>query len=309
LYIYLHRYDGRKEVEQMHLLDISQLSSFQIHEIFELTEKLTLKQEGNILDGKTFILFFPESSLRTRITFEKGIKDLGGECVLFPPEALDKREQLGDVIQYIENWADGVIIRHPDFSKIEELTRHTSVPIINAMTSDNHPCEILSDLYSISRRKENFQQLVYTFVGPASNISKSWMSIAKVMDLNFNHVFTRGNELCEDSRNYKFHTDLEGIFMDSEVILTDSLPIELRTNEYISNYQITLERMKLTKKHSMLNPCPPFFRNEEVSEDAISSDYFVGYAFKNHLIYVQQAILLYCLTTPAAAAGSINIIK
>ena len=66
----------------MHLLDISQLSSFQIHEIFDLTEKLTLKQEGNILDGKTFILFFPESSLRTRITFEKGIKDLGGRMRL-----------------------------------------------------------------------------------------------------------------------------------------------------------------------------------------------------------------------------------
>ena len=121
------------------------------------------------------------------------------------------------MIQYIENWADGVIVRHPDFSKIEELTRHTSIPIINAMSSVNHPCEILSDLYSISKRKENFQQLVYTFVGPASNISKSWMSIAKVMDLKFNHVCTRGNELCEDSRNYKFHTDLEGIFMDSEV--------------------------------------------------------------------------------------------
>jgi ornithine carbamoyltransferase len=70
-------------------------------------------------------------------------------------------------MQYIENWADGVIVRHSDYSEIEELSRHTSIPIINAMTSDNHPCEILSDLYSIRKLKENFKDLVYTFIGPA----------------------------------------------------------------------------------------------------------------------------------------------
>jgi len=82
--------------------------------------------------------------------------------------------------------------------------------------------------------------------------------------------------------------------MKSDVILTDSLPIEMRTNEYFNNYQITLERMMLTK-NAILNPCPPFFRGEEISEDAISSDYFVGYSFKKNLLFVQQAIVLHCL--------------
>jgi ornithine carbamoyltransferase len=280
----------------MHLLDINNLTSFQINEIFYLIENLRLIEEGHPLSGKTFILFFPETSLRTRITFEKGIKDLGGKCILFPPETLERREQLSDTIKYIENWADGIIIRHSDFGIIEELSRHSSIPIINAMTSFNHPCEILSDLYSISKTKENYKELTYTFVGPANNISRSWMEIAKVMNLNFNHVCISGNELGEESLNYKFHTDLEAILVDSDVILTDSLTKELRSNDdYISKYQITLERMRLTKQESILNPCPPFYRNEEVSEDAISSDYFVGYAFKKELIYVQQAVILYCL--------------
>jgi ornithine carbamoyltransferase len=278
----------------MNLLNINDLSEFQISEIFDLTEKLKLHKNTNILNGKTFILFFPESSIRTRITFEKGIKELGGDCILFPPETLDKREQLRDVIQYIENWAEAVIVRHSDFSKIQELTMFSSIPIINAMTSENHPCEILSDLYSISKLKKNYRDLVYTFVGESGNISKSWMHVAKVMDLDFNHVCTNGNELCEDNRNYKFHNDLEAILISSDVILTDSISSKLRTNEYINKYQITLERMKLTKKDSLLNPCPPFFRNEEISEEAISSDYFVGYAFKKNLIFVQQAIILYC---------------
>jgi ornithine carbamoyltransferase len=279
----------------MNLLDISELSSQQITGIFQLADRLKLKNDKNSLVGKTFILFFPESSLRTRITFEKGIKELGGECVLFPPETLDKREELSDIINYLENWADGVIVRHPDFSKIRELSSRSSIPIINAMTSHNHPCEILSDLYSICRIRENFKELVYTFVGTSGNICKSWADVATVMDLNFNHVCTRGHELGNGSPNYKFHTELEDILMKSDVILTDSLPKELRTNEYINKYQITLERMKLTKKNAILNPCPPFFRGEEISGDAISSDYFVGYSFKTNLLYVQQAIVLYCL--------------
>ncbi|WP_047152895.1 ornithine carbamoyltransferase, partial [Aneurinibacillus tyrosinisolvens] len=236
----------------LNLLSINDLSQLQISDIFDLTDKLKLHNDANVLSGKTFILFFPESSIRTRITFEKGIKDLGGECILFPPESLDKREQLRDVIQYIENWADGVIIRHSDLSKIEELSKYASIPIINGMTSDNHPCEILSDLYSISKIKENYRDLVYTFVGGAGNISRAWMNIAKVMDLKFNHVCTSGNELCKDNRNYKFHTDLETVLVSSDVILTDSLSSDLRTSEYINKYQITLERMKLTKTHSIL---------------------------------------------------------
>lgn len=81
----------------------------------------------------------------------------------------------------------------------------------------------------------------------------------------------------------------------SDVVLTDSLPINLRTEDYIKEYQITIERMNLTNKGALLNPCPPFFRNEEVSNEAISSDYFVGYEFKKNLLYVQQAIILFCL--------------
>ena len=220
---------------------------------------------------------------------------MGGQCILFPPETLDKKERLEDVIGYIENWADCLIIRHPSYPKIKELSEYSLIPIINAMTTENHPCEILSDFYSISKIKDNFRGLVYTFVGEANNISNTWMHIAKVMNLTFNHVCTIGNELSEDNRNYKFYTELETALISSDVILTDSLSVGLRTNEYISKYQITLERMKLTKDHSILNPCPPFFRNEEVSEDAISSNYFVGYEFKMNLIYVQQAIILYCL--------------
>jgi ornithine carbamoyltransferase len=115
------------------------------------------------------------------------------------------------------------------------------------------------------------------------------------MNLKFNHVCMSGNELGHDSDYYKFYTDLDEVLMLSDVVLTDSLPEEFRNEKYIANYQITLERMTLTPNGAMLNPCPPFFRAEEVSEDAISSEYFVGYTFKKDLLFVQQAIIMYCL--------------
>ncbi|MGF7050617.1 ornithine carbamoyltransferase [Paenibacillus sp. DS2015] len=278
----------------MNLLNLNDLTEDQISEIFNMTDILKMKKHSKLLSEKTFVLFFPETSIRTRITFERGIKDLGGNCIVFPPESLDAREELQDRIQYLENWADGVVIRHSDYSKVLELSRYSSIPIINAMTTENHPCEVISDLYSIRSLKENYKDLVYTFVGPAGNISRSWSDISEIMDLKFNHVCSHGNVLKADNRNYKFHTELESVLIDSDVILTDSLPVELRTKEYFSKYQINLERLELTRKHSILNPCPPFFRNEEVTEEAISSNYFVGYEFKKNLLYVQQAIILSC---------------
>jgi ornithine carbamoyltransferase len=278
----------------MNLLRITNFTSEQIHELFQLVDCLQ-EEHSYSLAGKTFILFFPESSIRTRMTFEKGIMDLGGRCLLFPPETLDKREELRDVLGYLENWADGVIVRHPKMATVTELAEFASIPVINAMTSENHPCEILADLYTMSRMKPNYKKLVYTFVGAASNISRTWLEAAEWLNLQFNQVCQSGYELGKDTINYQFYTDLDHVLPKSDVVLTDSLPEELRIRPYIDNYQITLEKMRMAKDGAILNPCSPFFRNEEVSSDAIDSDYFVGYEFKKNLLYVQQAILLYCL--------------
>jgi ornithine carbamoyltransferase len=279
----------------MNLLRITDLSAAQVMEIFQLADKLRKAPAGGELAGKTAILFFPESSIRTRITFEKAITDLGGHSIVFPPSTLDKREELEDVIKYIENWADFVVIRHSDFSKVCRLAEHSAIPVINAMTSENHPCEILSDLYALSCLRENYRELSYTFVGEKGNIARSWVEAAKVMGLKLRHVCIRGNEITEDNGYYTFHTELEEVLPLSDIILTDPLSAAIKTKEYIDKYQITLERMKKTREASLLNPCPPFYRGEEVSADAIASEYFVGYGFKKSLLYVQQAIILYCL--------------
>lgn len=138
------------------------------------------------MSGKTFVLFFPESSIRTRLTFEKGINDLGGQTVFLPSTTLDKREKLTDVVKYIENRANCIIVRHPENEKILGLSKNSNIPIINAMTSTNHPCEVLSDIYSISKIRDNYLELAYTFVGENGNIANSWMNIAKKRKISNN---------------------------------------------------------------------------------------------------------------------------
>lgn len=278
----------------MHLLSIKDLTIDDINEIFSLADQMQDNKEM-LLNGKNFVLFFPESSIRTRLTFEKGIKSIGGKCILFPPETLDKREALIDVAGYIENWADGIIVRHRELVKITQLAQNLDIPIINAMSSCNHPCEIISDLYSIRNMGRDYQSLTYTFVGENGNIGNTWRMAAEVLNLSLNHVSTENNRIKENDKNYTFTTDLEKVLPSTDVVLTDPLSKDTRIQEYIEKYQITLKRMQQCKDNSILNPCPPFFRGEEVSEDVIQSNYFVGYGFKKSLIFIQQGIILYCL--------------
>ena len=119
-----------------------------IYDIFALTDEVRKGKYQGILKGKSVILFFPNSSIRTRVSFEKGVYLLGGQSILFPMETLDKKEDIRDVCGYLNNWADLVIVRHKDIHLVEQMSACLSVPVINAMTDVNHPCEVLADMYT-----------------------------------------------------------------------------------------------------------------------------------------------------------------
>ncbi|MCR0411427.1 hypothetical protein MKC77_00590 [[Clostridium] innocuum] len=138
------------------LIRLTDYSKSDIYEIFEIADDLLKGKYKNFLKGKTVVMFFPNTSIRTRVTFEKGVYLLGGQAVLFPTETLDKKEDLQDVFGYLSNWADVLVIRHKDIHVLEKIARYSSVPVINAMTDVNHPCEIISDLYALSKIRDNF---------------------------------------------------------------------------------------------------------------------------------------------------------
>ncbi len=282
----------------MHLINFSELSQKKINDIFEIADCLKKEPQNykRILNGKNFVLFFPESSIRTRITFEKAIQALGATSILFPPSTLDKKEAMCDVTGYIKNWADGIVVRHADHSKVASMAKLSEIPVINAMTSENHPCEILSDLYTLKEMNENYSHQTYTFIGECGNIARTWVEAAEVLKLKFNHVFFESECIKEQNDPYyTFSTKLDGIIKQSDVVLTDPVPEASRTPEYLNLYQLTLDHMHKAPKGARLNPCPPFFRGAEVTAEVIDSPYFVGYGFKSNLLVVQQAVLLYCM--------------
>lgn len=273
-----------------HFIHLNDFSKQEIMHIFELADKIKADGGGsNCLKGKTIVLFFPESSIRTRVSFEKGIQMLGGNTILFSPEALDKKEDIRDAIGYLENWTDMVIVRHKDLSLIEYMVENSHIPIINAMTSVNHPCEILTDLYSLSKKYVDYSEKEYLFLGSRGNIGNTWKEASELVGFNFTQCCPRGYEIDGASVCY----DIDQAVVGKDIICTDSISSAVK-NDFIG-YQITLERLKYANVDACLNPCPPFFRGEEVSADAIDSEYFVGYEFKKSLLEVQQAIICYLL--------------
>ena len=148
-----------------HFIRLTNLQSSDIYEIFRIADQINAGKYNDFLNKKSVILFFPTSSIRTRVTFEKGIYLLSGQSILFPNDTLDKKEDLKDVCGYLNNWADFVIARHSDIHVLEKLAKYSKMPVINAMTDVNHPCEILSDLYSLSKIRDDFASDNYLFCG------------------------------------------------------------------------------------------------------------------------------------------------
>lgn len=265
------------------------LQSHDVYDIFNIADELSIGKYSNFLNEKTAVLFFPPSSIRTRITFEKGIYLLGGQPVLFPSDALDKKENLKDVCGYLNNWADIIIIRHKNIQLIEEFAKYSEVPVINAMSDINHPCEILSDMYSLSKIRDNFISDNYLFCGKNGNIGLTWKEASNVMGFALSQCCGIGYEMDGVNVYHNINTAIRG----KDIICTDSLSGE-ELNDF-KDCQITKEIMDMANQNAVLNPCPPFYRGEEVSDDAIQSKYFVEYEFKKNLLRIQQAIMIWCM--------------
>lgn len=273
--------------------NLIRLTDYQVHDIYDIFKIADEVQQGkynDILKGKSVVLFFPNSSIRTRVTFEKGIYLLGGQPILFPTETLDKKEDLKDVCGYLNNWADIVVARHKDIKVIEKISQYLKVPVINAMTDVNHPCEVLTDMYALSKMRQNFVNDKFLFCGKKGNIGLAWKEASDVMGFELEQCCGKGYEIGGIVTYDNVYDAIKG----KDIVCTDSLPSGILDD--FRECQVTVEAMKMANQGAILNPCPPFYRGEEVSDDVIDSHYFVGYKFKKYLLDVQQAIMIYCLT-------------
>ena len=268
-----------------HLIRLSDLSINDAHAIFRLADKFRAGKHRNCLKDHTVALFFPESSIRTRVTYERGIYLMGGQSVLFPPSSLDKKEDVGDVVAYLSNWVSGIVVRHKNIALLDKMANNKMIPIINAMTDVNHPCEMLSDVYALSKIFPDVSQLKILFVGACGNIALAWKEAAAL----FGFELTQSCPPKYAMDGVENIPDLKQAAVGKDVICTDSLSADKLPD--FAGYQITPEIMQ-SSGCKLLNPCPPFYRGEEVSAEVVQDDRygFVGYDFKSRNISQTESI-------------------
>ncbi|HWV49202.1 MAG TPA: ornithine carbamoyltransferase [Microbacterium sp.] len=268
-----------------HLIRLTDWTPADVDDVFALARRYRTC-DGPRLDGAV-AMFFPPSSIRTRASFERGAASAGLQPIVFPPESLDKPEALEDVAGYLAQFVDAVVVRHPDISVLERLAAAEALPIVNAMTSENHPCEVLSDLFALSLSTDP-RSLRYVFVGADGNIGRAWREAAQLLSLEITQCCPAELAMSDVPTT----EDLEGAVSRADVILTDGPG---KDAEALAPYRITGEVLAKAPAGVRLAPCPPFVRGREVTAEAIASDAFVGYGFKRELLPVQQAILAHCM--------------
>ncbi len=239
-----------------------------------------------MLDGAA-VLFFPPASLRTRVSFERGAAELGLQPITLPPEALDTGEDLVDIAGYAALWASIAVVRHRDIAVLERLASANALPVVNAMTDVNHPCEVLSDLYALSQERDLFS-LRYLFVGADGNIGRAWWEAARAFGLEMQQCCPPDLRIA----GMPWVGDLGTAIRSADVVITDGPG---NHGDALAPFQITSTLLDSAPEGVRFSPCPPFIRGREVSAGAIEHPAFAGYGFKRFLKPVQQAVMAWAL--------------
>ncbi len=272
----------------------------------QLHDQWEPKQLPHYLAGKSVALIWDAEGFRNRVAFELGIQAMGGMAVQIPGR-LDERESIEDVTAYLNNWFDGIVARTHPHRHMQRLAAAARVPVVNARTDYNHPCEILGDLAYIRARKGRLDGLKVAFVGEATNLCHPWFEAAARLPIRVVQVCppgyqvnaTRLAELKRDAVGELAVTNsLEEGLRGADVIYTDCWPgggnesDRQHIQQLFLPYQITTGNLAWAAPEVLFLPCPPVHRGEEVSEDAMRSPACCVYAAKEYLLHAQNAVLV-----------------
>jgi len=273
---------------KINLITVEDLSPDDINQIFELSENakaLDLSEKGNLAACYSF----EGDSLRTRSTFVKALFDLGVTPIELP-NLLKSKEDVEHLAGYLDHWFDIYIIRDRNHQRLTQFSEKTKKPVINALSSEAHPCEVMADVYSVLKNKGELKKQKFCILGPPTNVLKSWERIGHILDLDIIHVMPT-EFISEETEISKItHKKLEGL-KDADVILTDAWPQDFDDR----SFQLSLQDLEFAKPNAWVIPCPPFNIQNEVHQDVLQSTFFAGYGQKRYLYDVQKALIYFLL--------------
>ena len=294
-----------------HLLKLSDLTAEEITSLLDMADQLKYEKKNGIphkhLEGKSLGMIFEKSSTRTRVSFEVGMYELGGNALFLSSNDLQigRGEPVEDTARVLSRFLDGIMIRTFEQKEVEDLAKYGSIPIINGLTDYCHPCQVLADLMTIREHKGTLKNLKMCFVGDGNNMANSLMVGCIKMGIEFSIACPEGYEPDSELmkwalENGKFTCtpDLLVAAKDADILVTDvwaSMGQEdeaLMRKKIFKDYQINAELMKVAKPDAMVLHCLPAHRGEEITADVLEAHADEIFDEAENRLHAQKAVLV-----------------
>ena len=296
-----------------HFLHISDYSTDALWDILKLAKKLKQKfrdrEEYKIFNNKSLVMIFAKPSARTRVSFETGFEWMGGHALFLGPNdiGIGKREAIKDISRLLSRYNDIIMARLFDHSHILELAENSTIPVINGLTDYNHPCQVMSDIFTIWETRGSLDDLKVTYVGDGNNIVHSWLHLAQKFPMEFvcacpenyepNSNTVNGSSgagissvsVSHDPTNSVKNTDV--VYTDVWASMGQKVEAEMR-EKIFQPFQVNGYLMAATGKNTLFMHCLPAERGREVTDEVIEADYSIVFEQAENRLHVQNAIMV-----------------
>ena len=273
-----------------------------------LKTKLRAGRPHPLLAGRTLAMIFEKPSLRTRVTFEVGMGQLGGSAINLAPGdiKLGERESPGDIARNLERWVDLIMARVFSHESVVDLAAAARVPVINGLSDLHHPCQVLSDCFTLRERRGRLDGLRVVFVGDGNNMVHSWMDAAALLGFDFVLACPPGFEpnaaiVAEAGPRVSVTHDARSAMRGADVVYTDvwtSMGQEAEADarrKAFRPYQVNEQLVSLAAADALVMHCLPAHRGEEITDGVLDSPQSVVFDQAENRLHVQKAIMVWLL--------------
>ena len=295
-----------------HFINFDQLSQNALQGIID--RAISLKKEhksGRINDSlknKTLAMIFDKSSTRTRVSFEAGMTQLGGQSLFLSEKdiQLGRGEPITDSAIVISSMVDAIMLRMSSHEDIVEFSKHSSKPVINALSDESHPCQILADLMTYQEHRGSIKGKKIAWIGDGCNVCQTYMQAAAIFDFDLSIATPVGYGPSDDfiekyKTNISYFTNPNDACRGADIIVTDvwtSMGQELeikQREEAFKGFQVDQKLMSQAKDDAIFMHCLPAYRGKEVSAEVIDGEQSVVWSEAENRLHVQKSLLLYLI--------------
>ena len=295
-----------------HFLTLTDLSSIEFRQLIARAIELkAMQQRGEIfepLKNKVLAMIFDKSSTRTRVSFEAGMSQFGGHAIFLSPRdtQLGRGEPIEDSARVLSRMTDCLMLRTFEHEKAALLAKYSSVPVINGLTDDVHPCQLLADMQTYFEHRGDIKGKTVTWVGDGNNMCHSYMHAAKLLNFTLNIACPQGFEpqqsfIDETREHINITHDVAVACSSSDLIVTDvwasmGQEEEQKIREQaFETFQVTTALMEKANKNALFMHCLPAHRGEEVSASVIDGEQSVVWDEAENRLHAQKALLEFLL--------------